>query len=188
MTLTRRTLIKAAPVIAAPVAVGFELSGVRSIPDKVLPLVLFESRNMISERFSAALPTSLKRFEVHDRGALQYHEIADVLADTSIFLLGLTGSATFLMLQRLAVDAGRRFVLTASHLPCCEGGNVHIARAGLASSATRDLSDHDGWVETLAESYLAMSLLNSSVMRSDQREPSSLPGSLSQSAYSWVLR
>jgi hypothetical protein len=188
MKLSRRALIKTAPLIAAPLAAGIGLLKGRALASDVAPVIIFERGSSISSRFAKALPPNLERFEIQDGGALQYHEITDLIADTSRSLLGLTGSATFLMLERLAIEAGRRFVLTGSHLPCCEGGNIHATRVGLASTATRNLPDHNAWVEVLAKSYLAMSLSENSPAGLKQSEPeANAAGTLSQPAYSWLL-
>ncbi|SCW33478.1 hypothetical protein SAMN02927924_00004 [Sphingobium faniae] len=188
MKISRRTLIKNAPLIAAPVVIGTGLLNGSATLSGSQPLVIFERGSGISSRFAGAFPATLQRFEIHDSGALQYQDIADVMADTSRPLVGLTGSATFLLFERLAAEHGRKFIITGSHLPCCEGGNVHTTRVGLTSSTTGELSDHKTWVEALAKSYLAMSLSDKSAARVGHSEPkANLTGTLTQPAQSWLL-
>lgn len=167
MKLSRRTVMTALPLAAAMVAVPGLAFGRSAAPQRShgKAVVVFDQDDALGARFGQAFPASVKRLGLVHSGAGQMQALQDLLADPSVVIAGLTSAATFFPLQRLAVESGRRFVLTGDHRPEGTLERGHALRDGLCGDcrAVPDLGRD--WTVQLADRVLATPAMASVVAR-----------------------
>jgi hypothetical protein len=163
MNPTRRALITALPLAA----VGSVLPGAvwrrwnqKSASALQTAVVVYESENPMSARFAQAFPANVRRFGLTHGGAMQLEELNELLADRSVAVAGLTRAASFLMFQRLAVDAGRAFAMSADHRMGDNLNADHVVRSGISGKSLAMYSNDAGWIESLASSMQSMAPLD----------------------------
>lgn len=156
MNLSRRTVITALPLAAAMVAVpGLAFSGTATPQlSRGKAVVVFDQDDSQGARFGSAFPASVGRLGLLHAGAGQMQALQDLLADPTVVIAGLTSAATFFPLQRLAVESGRRFVVTGDHRPDEATGRVHALRDGLCGDCRAVPEMAADWTVQLADRLL----------------------------------